>query len=393
MTKVSRPLPGAGALLLALLLAACGRVPNPEYEAACHGPPLGAEGRQKALEQGYGINERFDCIDKRSWEEVQRALAMVDSMARQAEAELKQAEQETAAAAADRIRRGSNAPTALAVARRSYETQFIAINAGTGDPFPDPPEALFVRSDFDSPGAGKLAAWVTPDPKDGVTHPAIVWITGGDSSSLDDFWTDRGPDRDESASAFRKAGVVMMFPTLRGGNKNPGRRQYFYGEVDDVIAAAAHLSSLPYVDRVYLGGHSTGGTLALLVAESTNRFQAVFVFGAVSDIGVYPGSLLPFDLATADARERKLRSPIHWLEQISTPTYLIEGRDEPGNIAELDALCTHTRNPAVICIPVPGRNHFSVLDTVAKKLAARIVVRDPEDRSPLLKAAEFSRAD
>ena len=59
---------------------------------------------------------------------------------------------------------------------------------------------------------------------------------------------------------------IMMFPTLRGGNTNPGAREYLLGEVDDVLAAAEHLARLPYVDpqRIYLGGHSTGGTLALL---------------------------------------------------------------------------------------------------------------------------------
>ena len=41
----------------------------------------------------------------------------------------------------------------------------------------------------------------------------------------------------------------MMFPTLRGGNTDiRGRKEFFYGEVDDVHAAANHLARLPYVD-------------------------------------------------------------------------------------------------------------------------------------------------
>src|SRR5690242_3972022 len=101
MTKVSR------ALLLSMLLGACGRVPNPEYQAACHGPPLGTvEARQQAFEQGYAVNNVYDCIDRKSWEAVQRAVAMVDSAVAKAADEVKQAEKETAAAANDRIRRG-----------------------------------------------------------------------------------------------------------------------------------------------------------------------------------------------------------------------------------------------------------------------------------------------
>ena len=75
----------------------------------------------------------------------------------------------------------------------------------------------------------------------------------------------------------------MMYPSLRGGNNNPGHMESFFGEVDDVLAARALLAKLPYVDpeRIYLGGHSTGGTLALLVAECSGAFRGVFAFGPV----------------------------------------------------------------------------------------------------------------
>ena len=33
---------------------------------------------------------------------------------------------------------------------------------------------------------GDNAAYLTPDPKDGAKHPAIVWITGGDYSTIGD---------------------------------------------------------------------------------------------------------------------------------------------------------------------------------------------------------------
>ena len=66
----------------------------------------------------------------------------------------------------------------------------------------------------------------------------------------------------------------MMFPSLRGGNDNPGNKEGFLGEVDDVLAAADFLSKQEFVDpnRIYLGGHSTGGTLVLLVAACSNKF-------------------------------------------------------------------------------------------------------------------------
>src|SRR5436305_14755455 len=108
----------------------------------------------------------------------------------------------------------------------------------------------------------------------------------------------------------------MMFPSLRGGNDNPGQKEGFLGEVDDVLAARDFLEKQPYVDpkRIYLGGHSTGGTLALLVAECSDRFRAVFAFGPIDDVAGYGRNsvFLPFDLS--DPREINVRSPIYWLD-------------------------------------------------------------------------------
>jgi len=367
------------AACLSLCAGACSRpdpFENPDYAAACHGLPLNAEERQKAREDGYMIVARFDCIDKNSWDTVERAKAEVAGMLAKAERETKEAAARTT--------------QSLAEARRGFQTS-LGVSA-SGPPLPEPPASLFVRSDYDSPGVGKLPAWVTPDPRDGEKHAAIVWITGGESNSLGDFWITGTADNDQSASPFRQAGMIMMFPTLRGGNTNSGRKEFFLGEVDDVIAAGRHAASLPYVDRVFLGGHSTGGTLVLLTAETSGFFAGVFAFGPVTDPQGYGPDLLPFDLDAGDPREHELRSPIHWLHGISNPTYIIEGRETPGNISELEALCARNRNSFVKCVPVAGKNHFSVLDAVTKKLAARIVVGGGDDDTALVRPDEFAAA-
>lgn len=47
-----------------------------EYQAVCHGIPLKTvEARQRAQEDGYHINETFNCIDQASFEAVQRHYA------------------------------------------------------------------------------------------------------------------------------------------------------------------------------------------------------------------------------------------------------------------------------------------------------------------------------
>jgi hypothetical protein len=364
----------SGLLASLLLLAACSRdaQPDPEYAAACHGPPIrSVEQRQEAMERGYAINERHDCIDKNSFAEVQRQEAAREQ------------------ALAERVSgRRIKVDRSLAAERAGFVTEISV--PPTGLPMPQPPPDSFRRHDYDE--ARGLAAFVTPDPGDAGRHPAILWITGGDCNSLGEFWVDGPPENDQSASAYRKAGVVLMFATLRGGNGSLANREVFFGEVDDVRAAGEYLAKLPYVDpaRVYLGGHSTGGTLALLVAEAGGPFAGVFAFGPVRSISTYPTGLVHADFATLPARELKLRSPVHWLEAIEVPTYLIEGMDAPGNFRDLEELCALTRNPAVHCVPVAGHDHFSVLNTVNRVLAARIAVGH-DAAEALIKAAQFAR--
>lgn len=54
----------------------------------------------------------------------------------------------------------------------------------------------------------------------------------------------------------------VMYPTFRGSRGDPGPQESFYGEVDDLVAAVALTRTIEGVDtqRVYLGGHGTGGT-------------------------------------------------------------------------------------------------------------------------------------
>lgn len=260
----------------------------------------------------------------------------------------------------------------LTEARKGFQTKLLPQQADK-EPVPQPPPKLFQIAPYDSP-VGKLAAYLTPDPKGGKKHPAIVWITGGDCNSIDEgCWKEGPPSNDQSASAFRKAGIVMMFPSLRGGNDNPGKKEGFLGEVDDVIAAADFLAKQPYVDpgRIYLGGHSTGGTLVLLVAECTDRFRAVFSFGPADDVSGYGPEYIPFD--RNGPREVELRSPIRWLASIKSPTFVLEGSSGQGNIGALRAMARTSSNPNVHFLPVAGANHFSLLAPTTRLIADKIL--------------------
>lgn len=267
----------------------------------------------------------------------------------------------------------TRASLTLPEARRGFQTRPVRRQPAGSPILPAPPE-VFRTIRYPSP-VGPLAAYLTPDPGDGARHPAIIWITGGDSNTIDDCWSEVDPSNDQTASAYRKSGIIMMFPSLRGGNDNPGVREGFYGEVDDILAAADYLASQAYVDpaRIYLGGHSTGGTLVLLVAASTDRFRAVFSFGPIADVRRYPPEYVPFDLT--NDREVVLRTPALWLHSIRSPTFVFEGTEQ-GNLDALSELGRRSKNPLVHFQAIQGADHFSVLAPLNQTLAQRILQDD-----------------
>jgi len=262
----------------------------------------------------------------------------------------------------------------LAEARNGFVSKLIPGEPPQGE-VATPPSALFKLVAYEAP-MGKLAAYLSPDPGDGKKHPAIIWLLGGSSNSIGDVWSKSDRENDQSASAYREAGLVMMYPALRGGNAGSGTKEAFLGEVDDVLAAADFLSKQSYVDpdRVYLGGHSTGGTLAILVAAASPRFRAVFSFGPIDNVERYGPAYLPFDRAIR--KELELRSPIHWLHTIECPVFVFEGAK--GNADALKEMSATSKNANLRFFLVRKANHFNLLAPLNERIARKIL----EDTGP-----------
>lgn len=258
----------------------------------------------------------------------------------------------------------------LLTARSELKTKLVD-RGGDHQSIEAPPKGVFELVKYPS-APGMLGAYLTPDPKDGKKHPAIIWITGGDCNSIGDVWSPAEPANDQTAAVYRQKGIVMMFPSLRGGNKNPGKKEGFFGEVDDILAAADHLAKLPYVDpaRIYLGGHSTGGTMVLMVAECSDRFRAIFSFGPADQVEGYPDEYLPYN--SRNASENKVRSPGNWLELIKSPTFVFEGSVD-GNIDALHNMKRSSTNPLLMLYVVTGKNHFSTLAPTNQLIAEKIL--------------------
>ena len=243
---------------------------------------------------------------------------------------------------------------------------------------PVPPAGVFDLCYYDSE-IGPMAAYVSGDPGDGEKHPLMIWVAGGWGNDISDIpWSYAEWKNDQSAAAFREAGILMMYPSFRGANGNPGTYETLFGEVDDLIAASEYAMSLPYVDpeRIYLGGHSTGGTLVLLASEYADNFRAVFSFGPVDNLRTYQSPEFVFDKGSN--QEYKLRSPIHWLKEIKSPVFVIEG--EEGNADCLRNIEKKSDNENISCYIVDHADHFSVLAPVTRLLAQKIA-EDTETES------------
>ena len=255
---------------------------------------------------------------------------------------------------------------------------------------PAPPEGLFDLVSYSSK-VGDLAAYVSSDPGDGEKHPLIIWVVGGWGNGIDDFpWCYPAWDNDQTGSAFWQAGVLTMYPSFRGGNGNPGHYEALFGEVDDIVSAYEYAASLPYVDpdRIYLGGHSTGGTRALLAAEYSDKFRAVFCFGAVDEVKYHNNSQFTFD--TSDEMEYTMRSPIHWLDDVHSPTFLIEGSD--GNADNLRNIEKTSKNSQISCYIIEGADHFAALAPVTQLLAGKILADTGPQCSITLTMEELEQA-
>ena len=251
----------------------------------------------------------------------------------------------------------------LSEARKGFTTKIISDGEDYGPP-ESPVGDEFELIHYKAP-VGDLAAYVTADLGDGMKRPAIIWITGGDNNTIGDVWSPQPASNDQSASPFRKAGMVMMFPSQRGGNDNPGQREGFYGEVDDILAATDHLARLPYVDpeQIYLGGHSTGGTMAMLVGACSDRYRGILALGPVAAVSQYGGMFVYCD--PDDEEEMRLRSPIYWMHSVKTPMYVLEGADQGNWDGSIEVMAENNENLKIKFFPVRGHNHFSVIAPAA----------------------------
>ncbi|MCO6051880.1 alpha/beta fold hydrolase [Mesorhizobium sp. RP14(2022)] len=209
-----------------------------------------------------------------------------------------------------------------AVARAAFQTKLVRQGPAPdkGDPLTPPPGA---RSIGYGSGNRPLSAWLSDDaPKPGEKRPAVLFLHGGNA-----LWHGHW----DLTRPYREAGYVAMMPALRAENGQPGYFSGFYDETDDVLAAADALKALPGIDptRIFLAGHSIGGTLTLLGAMASPLFRAAAAFSPNPDARAffkrYPEDIR-FD--AENAREFDMRSVVCFAQSFKCPVLMLHGSKE-----------------------------------------------------------------
>ena len=223
-----------------------------------------------------------------------------------------------------------------------------------------------------------LTAWLSRAVASGAKRPAVLFLHGGFAFSVEDW---------EMASPFRDAGFVVMMPMLRGENGQPGEYSLFYDEVDDVLAAAAFLKRQPEIDpdRVFVAGHSAGGTLALLSSQASPTFRGAASFsGSPDQVTFVRGlrkELVPFN--ATDKHELIMRSPLAFASSFKSPARLYYGTEEPYfHLSSLrTASIAKKRGLDVRAIQVKGDHYSSVNGAMLQSIAFfRSLMRQPQTR-------------
>jgi dipeptidyl aminopeptidase/acylaminoacyl peptidase len=212
-------------------------------------------------------------------------------------------------------------------------------------------------------GSLRLKAW-TARPVGDATVPAVVFAHGGFAYGAEDF---------EMARPYLDAGFAIITPMVRGENGMPGEYSMFYGEVDDVIAAGEYMRAQPNIDqrRIFLTGHSVGGTLAMLAAQASPIFRASASFSGSPDQITFCeawSEIVPFD--TRDPAEYEMRSPLSYAKSFKAPARLyFATREIYGPDMQVTAQSARSAGLDVEAAEVRGDHFTAVPEAIARSIA------------------------
>jgi dienelactone hydrolase len=143
--------------------------------------------------------------------------------------------------------------------------------------------------------------------------------------------------------------------------------------VDDVIAAGEYMRALPNIDieRIFVAGHSVGGTLSLLAAQTSPIFRASAAFSGSPDQVLFCeqfGDMTPFDRSIP--AEYEVRSPLSYAASFKAPARLYYAtREVYGSDTEWIARIAREAGKDVVAEEIRGDHFTAVPEAMGKSIA------------------------
>ena len=264
-------------------------------------------------------------------------------------------------------------PADLLAERAAFHTRLLRHGPPPGPQQQYAPPAEAEDVTYGSDGL-RLHAWASRPATDGERHPAVVYLHGNFNFE---------PRHWAATAPYRAAGMIAMAPMLRGENGNPGQFELFYGELDDVIAAGRYLAARPDVDphRVYLAGHSVGGTLVLLAASVPGPYAAMAAFSGSPDAWTFLSDVGPQTriVDVYDPKEMRLRSASQFVAGLHCPLYLFDGDQEDWVIPQTRAYAAAAKAAGKRCefALIPGDHVSSKMPAIVRSVPLLLANRLP----------------
>lgn len=229
-------------------------------------------------------------------------------------------------------------PAELAVIRRGRVTTLTDLN---GNALAGKKLAGIEEFRFPSSLDGRqIQAWVAKPPGFDANrkYPLILEIHGGPFAAY-------GPQFAEEIQLYAAAGYVVVYVNPRGSTSygaefaNLIHHAYPGGDYDDLMSAVDYAINAGWADpdQLYVTGGSGGGILTAWIVTRTNRFVAAVAakpvinwYSFVLTADGYPFfSRYWFEKKPwEDPDEYLSRSPLQFVDRVSTPTMLMTGEQD-----------------------------------------------------------------
>ncbi len=182
----------------------------------------------------------------------------------------------------------------------------------------------------------KVQGWLAKPAnfEEGKKYPLVLWIHGGP-------WSMYGVGWSWTFQNFAAEGYGVLFTNPRGstgyGQDFVNGIQYSYPgkDYDDLMAGVDAALAKGWIDpkNLFVCGGSGGGCLTAWIVGHTDRFAAAVSMRPVIDwysfVGTTDGGRFWYDqfrkLPWEDPMEHIVRSPLHYVGRVTTPTMVLTG--------------------------------------------------------------------